>query len=313
VSEPAPVRVRILLSTYNGAAYLPDQLASFVAQTHPGWTLLWRDDGSTDATVAIMERFAAEHGPGRCTRLHAPAGNLGASASFLALLRAALPTLGAEDAAAFADQDDVWLPEKLALGLAALAAVPPGRPALACARQVLVDAQLRRFGESPPLRHPPGFPAALAQNVATGCTILLNRAAAALIAGSTPPQPFFHDWWSYLLVAAAGGEVRMDPTPLVLYRQHGANAVGAPASVLRRAHLALRRGSGAFMALFRAHLAALAAHRPALTPAARDGVARLQAALAGGFAPRLRALGMPGLRRQTFLETLTFRLWFLFG
>ena len=89
--------------------------------------------------------------------------------------------------------------------------------------------------------------------------------------------------------------------------------MGAPTSVLRRAHLALRRGSGAFMALFRAHLAALAAHRPALTPAARDGVARLQAALAGGFAPRLRALGMPGLRRQTFLETLTFRLWFLLG
>ena len=313
MSGEAGGQVRILLSTYNGAAFLPDQLASFAAQTHPGWTLLWRDDGSTDATVAIMERFAAEHGPGRCTRLRAPEGNLGASESFLALLRAALPTLGAEDAAAFADQDDVWLPEKLARGLAALAAVPPGRPALACARQVLVDAQLRPFGESPRLSHPPGFPAALAQNVATGCTVLLNRPAAALIARSRPPQPYFHDWWSYLLVAAAGGEVRMDATPLVLYRQHGANAVGAPASVARRAQLALRRGSGAFMALLRGHLAALAA-QPALLPAAAQAdVAHLQAALAGGWPQRLRALRMPGLRRQTFLETLTFRLWFLLG
>ncbi len=306
-------QVRILLSTYNGGAFLADQLASFAAQSHAGWTLLWRDDGSTDATVAIMERFAAGLDPGRCTRLAAPEGNIGASASFLALLRAALPGLGAGDAAAFADQDDVWLPEKLARGMAALAAVPAGRPALACARQVLVDAALRPYAESPPLRRPPGFPAALAQNLATGCTILLNRPAAALIAGSHPPQHFFHDWWSYLLVAAAGGEVRMEPAPLVLYRQHGANAVGAPGGRLRRALGAVRRGPGAFMHLFRAHLAALAAERRLLTEAARDDVARLQAALAGGPFRRLGVLGMPGLRRQTLLETLTFRLWFLIG
>ena len=114
--------VRILLSTYNGAPFLREQLDSFRMQTCDSWSVLWRDDGSTDATEATMAAFAAEVGPDRCRRLAAPAGNLGPRESFLALLRAAAPSLGPRDAVAFADQDDVWLPEKLARGLAALAA-----------------------------------------------------------------------------------------------------------------------------------------------------------------------------------------------
>ncbi len=313
MSTAAGGHVRILLSTCNGAAFLREQLASFRAQSFPGWSVLWRDDGSSDATAAVMADFAAEVGPERCQRLAAPADKLGVRESFLALLRAAVPSLGPGDAVAFADQDDVWLPEKLARGMAALASLPPDVPALACARQILVDAALRPLGESPPLRRPPGFPAALTQNLATGCTILLNRRAAALIAGSRAPEATLHDWWSYLVVEAAGGRVLVDPAPLVLYRQHGANVVGAPGTTLGRARGALRRGPAAFMRIFRGHLAALAAQPGLLTEAALADVARLQAALAGGTAARLRVLGMPGLRRQTALETLTFRLWFLLG
>ena len=306
-------RVVILLATYNGAVFLPEQLASYLTQTHADWTLLWRDDGSTDATIPVMAGFAARVGADRCRRLDAPAGRLGVQGSFLALLRAALPSLGPGDAVAFSDQDDVWLPEKLARGMAALAGAAEGVPALACARQRLVDATLAPLGESPQLCRPPGFPAALAQNIATGCTISLNRAAAALVAGSRAPEDMLHDWWSYVLVAAAGGRVLADPLPLVLYRQHVANAVGAPPSTLGRARGALVRGPGAFMHLFRANVAALAAQPALLSPAARRDVARLQAALTGGRRRRLAALRLPGLVRQTALETLTFRLWFLLG
>jgi len=306
-------RVVVLLATYNGAAYLPEQLASYRAQTHADWTLLWRDDGSTDATEAVMADFAARVGAGRCRRLAEPAGRLGVRESFLALLRAALPSLAPGDAVAFSDQDDVWLAEKLARGMAALAGVPDGMPALACARQHLVDARGAPVGESPALRRPPGFPAALTQNIATGCTILLNRAAATLVAASTPPDTTLHDWWSYLLVSAAGGRVLVDADPLVLYRQHAANVVGAPPSTLRRARGALRRGPAAFLRILRGHLAALAAQPHLLTPAARADVARLQWALQGPRWRRLAALGMPGLVRQTALETLTFRLWLLLG
>ncbi|MFL5898615.1 MAG: glycosyltransferase, partial [Solirubrobacterales bacterium] len=99
---PAP-RVAILLSTYNGAPFLPAQLESFLAQSMPDWLLYWRDDGSSDVTSALMEDFAAGPGQGKCHFVPGP-GHLGATESFMALLRAAAPT-GLP--LAFADQDDV--------------------------------------------------------------------------------------------------------------------------------------------------------------------------------------------------------------
>jgi glycosyltransferase involved in cell wall biosynthesis len=306
-------RGAVLLSTYNGARFLGEQLGSLLAQQHADWTLFWRDDGSADATPAIMAAFAARLGAGRCVHVANPAGNLGVRDSFLTLLRAALPTLDTGDAAAFCDQDDVWLPEKLARGVAALAGVPDGTPALYCARQTLTDANLKPIGLSPPFNCPPGFPAALTQNIATGCTILLNRAAARLVAGSSPPAGALHDWWCYLLVSAAGGRVLTDDTPVLLYRQHGGNVVGARPSLRQRAVAAARRGPGPFMADFKRHLNGLAAHASLLTPHARRDVATLQVALAGSRLRRLAALRMPGLRRAQWSEGLLFRLWFLIG
>ncbi len=300
-------RIAVLLSTYDGAPYLGDQLASFLAQTCPDWTLLWRDDGSQDGTPEIMASWMRGGGRGRCGVV-GPSGRLGPTPSFMALLRAA----GDAELVAFADQDDVWLPDKLARGAAALGAVPPGTPALYCARQVLVDAGLGQLGVSAPIR-PLGFPAALTQNVATGCTVMMNRIAAALIAGSEPPSTSLHDWWSYLVVAAAGGRLIVDPEPVVLYRQHAGNLVGAPPSMGSRAAAALRRGPGVFMHVLRENVAALRA-QPGLVAAPNRAVLdRIHRGLAGGPGARLVALGTPGLRRQTWTETMLFRLWFLVG
>ena len=101
--------VVILLATYQGAAFLREQLASIAAQGHQDWRLIWRDDGSGDDTVAILRDFAAAQPAGRVEQLDAPAGRVGSAASFLALLRHAVPMLGPDDIVAFADQDDVWL------------------------------------------------------------------------------------------------------------------------------------------------------------------------------------------------------------
>jgi len=309
----AASRVAVLLSTYNGSRFLSAQLDSFLAQRHGAWTLFWRDDGSTDGTPAALSGFARRSGSGRCVQVSRPPGRVGVAGSYLALLRAALPQLAQGDAVAFADQDDVWLPDKLARGMAALAKVPRGVPALYCARQVLVDAKLHRIGLSPAFVRPPGFPAALTQNIATGCTVLLNHAAAALVAGSQPPPGTLHDWWSYLLVSAAGGRVLTDDEPVLLYRQHAGNVVGAQRSRLRRALAAARRGPGPFMADFRRHLNGLAAHAELLTPAARRDICLLQHAIAGGPLHRLAALALPGLRRSHWSEGVLFRLWFVIG
>ncbi len=302
-------RVTILLSTFNGAAYLDAQLASLVAQTEREWRLLWRDDGSWDATVRVMAGWQSDVGAGCCQELPV-GGHLGVAESYFALLRAGIAA-GAT-AVAFADQDDVWLPFKLERALAALTTVRAGRPALYCARQVLVAADLRRIGLSAPVRAL-AFPAALTQNVATGCTVLMNEAAARLVAMSTPPPTALHDWWSYLVVAVAGGQIIADPEPVVLYRQHGGNRVGAPRSVMRRAVGAVRRGPDLFMDVLRRNVAALCKQPHLVAPEHWATLERIERGLDGGVMARLSALMLPGLRRQTWEETLLFRLWFMLG
>jgi hypothetical protein len=300
--------IAVLLSTYNGQRFLAGQLDSLRAQTHDDWVLYWRDDGSSDATPTILRTVLGDLPPGRLVALNDP-GRYGATESFLRLLRAAVRD--GHETLAFADQDDVWLSDKLARGGAALADVPAAMPALYFARQRLVDTKLQPLGLSQPLRRPPGFPAALTQNLATGCTQMLNRAAAELVAASAAPAAANHDWWCYLLIAAAGGRLLHDATPSVLYRQHAGNTIGAPTGFFWRAMAALRRGSAAFTSVLRQNVAALADQPHLLSPAAREQVRVLAEALRGGMLDRMRALRMPGLRRQTWPETLVFRLWFM--
>ncbi len=304
-----PQKIAILLSTRNGAAYLGEQLDSLLAQSHKDWQIYWRDDGSSDNTADLMHAFAASAGRGRVLDLNDNAGHVGITASFLGLLR----RVPRGRMVAFADQDDVWLPDKLARGVASLSAMPAKAAGLYCARQRLVGADLSPLRVSPRLRGRPGFPQSMTQNIATGCTVMLNQHAASLLADAREPPDTLHDWWSYVLVSAAGGQVEMDDTPTVLYRQHANNAVGVPLMPGRRAWAALRRGPHVFMRTFRAHMRALEAQPELLSPAGREALGLISAGLNDGWSRRLRALAHPGLRRQNWAETQFFRLWFMLG
>ncbi len=301
--------IAILLSTFNGGRFLGAQLDSLIGQTRTNWELCWRDDGSNDNTVLLMQGFMDGPGHGRCRRADASVRRIGITASFMQLLRAAPPS----PCVAFADQDDVWLPDKLARGADSLAGVAPDLPALYCARQILVDAALHTLRLSSTVLQQPSFPASLTQNVATGCTVMLNQAAVRLIASSTPPPGSLHDWWCYLVVSAWGGPIFVDPVPTVLYRQHQANAVGAPSTMTRRAFAAVRRGPDIFMQLFRSHVGALRDQPGLLSTDAQNALNIIADGLNGSIAARLRALLLPGLRRQNWQETALFRLWFLLG
>ena len=302
--------VAILLSIFNGERYLGEQLRSYTAQTHGNWQLYWRDDGSTDGSTALMATFARSRPSGQCIHL-AEDGQLRATGSFLALLRMALQ--GEASFFAFSDQDDVWLPEKLAHAVAGLGQVPTGRPALYFCARTLVDSNLQPIGDTPALRRPPGFPAALTQNVIPGCCMILNRAAAKLIEAAEVPDSTWHDWWCYLVVSASDGLVIGGDAPDILYRQHPGNLVGEARGFWRRAVRAARRGRGPFMTVFWRHVAALRA-RPGLLPEqTRTLLTTLDRAGREGMVARLKVLRTPGFVRQTWLETLLFRLWFLFG
>jgi glycosyltransferase involved in cell wall biosynthesis len=302
--------VAILLSTRNGARYLAAQLDSLLAQTHTNWTAYCRDDGSVDSTTEILRDFHMGVGFGRCVDV-SNGQRMGVAKSFLHLL--AVARMGEAQFFGFADQDDVWMPEKLARGIDALAPTPDGVPALYCARQWLVDANLNPLRLSAPVRRPPGFLSALTQNIATGCTIILNRAAVDCVLASKPPEEAWHDWWCYLVVTGCGGLVVADSTPVILYRQHGANVIGAPASQTRRGVAAIKRGRASFMRILRAHVAALGATPHLLSGPARCQLDIVSRALENGFNARTAALRMTGFARQTFAESLIFRLWFLLG
>jgi Glycosyl transferase family 2 len=306
-------RVFILLSTYNGEPYLPEQLKSLVQQCYGNWQLYWRDDGSSDATVPILSEFTGAVGADRCTRVLEPTGRILPAASFMALLRAVVPILDPADVVAFADQDDIWFPDKLARGIEALATIDMTVPTLYCAQLRVVNADLSHIRETRLRPERCCFPASLTQNVATGCTVMMNYSAASLVAESAPTCTPFHDWWSYLVVTAAGGRVLMDDRAVALYRQHPGNFIGIRASLAGRAIAALRRGPMAYMNILRGHVADLLA-RPMLVGQRNYPVLlEIQEALEGNVLQRVRVLCHADLRRQGWLETLLFRIWFLIG
>lgn len=305
-ADTAVTGVAILLSTFNGEKFLPAQLNSLLAQTHERWVLHWRDDGSTDNTREVMHEFAARVGTDRCVESSSSGPHLGVTASFLTLLR---ENIGAM-AVAFADQDDVWLPEKLHCALEMLAEAGEF-PALYCARQYLVDEALRGARLSILHSGAAGFPACLTQNIANGNTLVMNAAAAALVATAGEPEGTVHDWWSYIIVSACGGKVLFDERPQVLYRLHNKNLIGRSQPLHARALAALRRGPVVYMTMMQRHADALAANACRLTVEASQDLSLVRTGLNGGLFHRLSALRCQRFRRRTALETLLFRFWFL--
>lgn len=219
------MHVRVLISTYNGQEWLPEQLDSILDQDHSDLTVVVRDDGSSDRTCAVLEQYARVD-----RRLTWSAGsNMGAGASFLRLLRdARVP--GA--ATAFADQDDVWDRDHLRRAVDALEAMGPA-PALWTSRVLACDASLTPLRPHGPARAEPSFENALVENLATGCSSVLNAAASELVASTSPGDVVMHDAWCYLVVAAFGS-VRRDPRPSVRYRLHGRNTVGLASGPVTR-------------------------------------------------------------------------------
>lgn len=210
-------KVVILLSTYNGEKFLQSQLDSLYAQTYPNIRILVRDDGSSDSTREILE---AEQSNGLVELVGADR-NLGPALSFFELLRHAGLS---QEYVAFCDQDDIWLPNKIRHAISALETVPAGQPAMYCSRLEIVDEQLNHLGLTVMPRQC-GFGNALVENVAVGCTMMLNRKAAALVLENLPSKVYIHDWWCYLVISCFG-KVVYDPSPDIKYRQHGGNTIG---------------------------------------------------------------------------------------
>ena len=210
------------MATYNGGRYLEPQLDSFERQTWPHWQLWASDDGSTDATPALLQRYQERWGADRLTMIKGPAQ--GASRNFLSMVHN--PAVQA-DAYAYSDQDDIWENDKLERAMTWLSTQDPQTPALYCTRTRLVDADNRELGVSPLFNRPPSFATALMRNITGGNTMVFNTALRQCLQQVPANIPLvIFDWWTYIVATATGGPVYFDPTPGLRYRQHGGNLIG---------------------------------------------------------------------------------------
>lgn len=221
----------LCLSTYNGSKYLLEFLASLEAQTYQKYHLIIRDDGSSDNTLSILQAFQHKY-PNRVEILH-DGMNGGAKASFGKLIEAALQNPKWEYLM-FADQDDVWMCDKIALTRTKMESMANefgnDVPLLVHTDLSVVDSSLNILSESfwsyqhvDPMRDK--LHNQIIQNVITGCTVMINRPLAIL---SLPIQneAIMHDWW-ISLVASTFGHIGIVPQPTILYRQHDSNDTGA--------------------------------------------------------------------------------------
>ena len=218
--------VCVVMSTYNGEKYLREQIESLECQTVVPARIHIRDDGSTDATRQIIEDAASEYG----NITYNFCENVGWRLSFIEALR----QCGTYDWYAFCDQDDVWLPEKLESALTLLHAqtsiqTSTCEPLVYAGNVTIADVELKPIkllNETPVDIVNKDFPHTfIADEMAGGLTYVFNEPAKDLLVGFQYPGHTGHDTLLMLICKLFGGVV-YDFNSYVLYRQHGANAMG---------------------------------------------------------------------------------------
>ena len=213
--------VSIAMATYNGEKYLRKQLESIYNQTYKNIEFIVCDDRSSDKTVKILQEYQNKYG----LKFFINEQNLGFVKNFE---KAASLCTG--EYIAFADQDDVWLPDKIEILLSEI-----GNNSLICSDAKLIDENNNQVAESlvknlnfdtRVFLEPPEliFKKLFYTPYALGCTILFDKN---LLKEALPiPEGFsYHDYW-FLIVACKHSGVKFIDRPLVLYRRHSDNITG---------------------------------------------------------------------------------------
>ena len=231
--------ISVCMATHNGELYIRQQLTSIIDQLGLDDELVISDDSSTDATLDIISSIADP-------RIHLLAGNQFFSPIYN--FENALQHSNGE-IIVLADQDDVWLEDKLPLVRRKLAG-KTDRPSLLMTNAYIIDGDGLPAGQSLFDRKPPkaSLLANLYDNTFTGCALAFTRPLLDLALPFPPGIPM-HDSWLGLL-ALRFGEVEFDATRTMEYRRHGTNVSRTQRNPLRQIrwrlclawHLARRKG-----------------------------------------------------------------------
>jgi glycosyltransferase involved in cell wall biosynthesis len=220
------MRISIALCTYIGARFIEEQLQSLAAQTRLPDELVVCDDGSSDETMAIVSRFAAR-APFQVL-FSRNESQLGITRNFE---RAMSRCTG--DVIFLCDQDDFWLPEKIQTLMQPFES--DADVGLVFSDAMVTDAGLKPFdytmwdsvGLTPrrqrQMNQGHAMDVLVRRYVVTGATLAFRASLRAQILPL--PATSYHDAW-VAAVAAMVSKVVAVRTPLILYRQHGANMIG---------------------------------------------------------------------------------------
>ena len=233
----ATPRVTVLLATRNGLRFIGEQLDSILGQAGVTVRVVALDDESTDGTAEwLAERASRES---RLTVLHSEGASGSAAANFFRLVLHA--PLDGNDLVAFADQDDIWMPDKLSrhaalidsLGVAAVSSNVISFTERGARTLVRKDYRQREFDY-------------LFESAGPGSTFLMTRSLIDLVRRTLTENAeqvsrvASHDWLIYAIARASGLVWHIDHEPTVNYRQHDSNVIGAnlgAASALARLRL----------------------------------------------------------------------------
>ncbi|WP_419239839.1 glycosyltransferase family 2 protein [Photobacterium leiognathi] len=222
--------VDIILATYNGEDYIVEQLESIFNQTYSNWKIYVTDDGSTDNTINLINKFVLDKNienkviilPFRDkSNKYGPAYNFSYGLSF-----------STSKYIMFSDQDDYWLPEKIVTQVNKIKELDITIPALSFCDASVVDNNLSVI--SPSFSKNEGFiwerrlnlSNILFQNIAPGCCMIINDKLRDLFLSVPNRKLIMHDWY-LIILSKSFGNVNFTHEVLMKYRQHDNNQVGA--------------------------------------------------------------------------------------
>lgn len=223
-SSSMPI-VSVIIATYNRAAYLKEAIESVLAQTYHDWELIIVNDGSTDSTRDLIDRYADQER--RMRVLHQP--NQGLSRSRNNAIR-----IAAGKYLAIIDDDDVWTSQKLAKQVAFHEANPHIK--LSFTQAYLTDGELRPIKVFPQTWRC-SFEALLERSFMPLPTVMVWRSCVDKVGGFDGRLSRSADYDLWLRITQRY-KFECIGEPLCFYRRHGSN-MSLEASGRHRAHLAI--------------------------------------------------------------------------
>lgn len=201
--------ISVCVATYNGEKYLCPQIDSILSQIHQNDEIIISDDGSTDSTIEILERYKDER-----IKIFINKGRHGVNANFENALSNA-----SGEYIFLSDQDDVWLPGKVEACMNAL------KDADCVVHDcIITDGNLNVTGGSFFMERESGkgFWKNIYKNTYLGCCMAFKKDLISAVLPIPKTTAFFHDNW---IGSIADLKYRLVFIPFkgILFRRHGNN------------------------------------------------------------------------------------------